>query len=347
MSDTAPVRTGEELDWQKLSTWLKANVDELQGEMQVSQFHGGHANLTYCVSFDDQELVVRRQPFGDIAPGAHDMKREFRALSGLNPVFDRAPKAFAFCEDTTVIGAPFLVMERRAGVVVRADIPAELKTHSNVEERISFALVDAMADFHAVDPIAAGLEKLGRPDGFVERQLSGWYKRWQLVTEQRDETFEQVYALLVKAMPETRRNTLVHNDLKLDNCMFAAGDPDRVTTILDWDMTTIGDPLIELGTLLSYWREQGDATNRAPTIELDMTKFPSRQAMVSRYASGGADVADIEWYEAFGLWKQAVVLKQLFHRYAVGESQDERMAAFPDFIPGQLQAAEEILTTGG
>lgn len=347
MSDTAPVRAGEALDWESLSAWLKANVDELKGEMQVSQFHGGHANLTYCVSFDDQELVVRRQPFGDIAPGAHDMKREFRALSGLNPVFDRAPKAFAFCEDTTVIGAPFLVMERRAGVVVRADIPAALKTHSNVEERISFALVDAMADFHAIDPVAAGLEKLGRPEGFVERQLIGWYKRWQLVTEQRDEAFEQVYALLVKAMPETRRNTLVHNDLKLDNCMFAAGNPDLVTTILDWDMTTIGDPLIELGTLLSYWREQGDATNRAPTIDLDMTKFPSRQAMVSRYASGGADVSDIEWYEAFGLWKQAVVLKQLFHRYAVGESQDERMAAFPDFIPGQLQAAVEILTTGG
>ena len=345
MTDTAPVRAGEELDWTKLSDWLKRNIAGLDGEMRVSQFHGGHANLTYCVSFGDQELVIRRQPFGEIAPGAHDMKREYRALSGLNPVFDRAPRAFALCEDDAVIGASFLVMERRAGVVVRAEIPAELKAHSNVEERISFALVDAMAEFHAIDPVAAGLDKLGRPEGFVERQLSGWYKRWQLITDSRDEVFEQVYQALTNTKPETRRNTLVHNDLKLDNCMFDPGNPDRVTTILDWDMTTIGDPLIELGTLLSYWREEGDAANRAPTIDLDMTKFPARNALVQRYASSGADVSDIDWYEAFGLWKQAVVLKQLFHRYATGESQDQRMAAFPDFIPGQLQAAMVILTT--
>ena len=342
-TDTAPVRAGEELDWKRLSSWLKSNIPGLDGEMQVSQFHGGHANLTYCVSMDGRELVIRRQPFGDIAPGAHDMKREYRALSGLNPVFDRAPRVFALCEDESVIGAPFLVMERRAGVVVRAEIPPELNVHANVEERISFALVDAMAEFHAIDPVAAGLERLGRPDGFVERQLAGWYKRWHLVTDAPNKIFEQVYELLTEHMPETRRNTLVHNDLKLDNCMFDPGDPDRVTTILDWDMTTIGDPLIELGTLLSYWRENDDATNRAPTIDLDMSKFPTRNALVQRYALRGADVTDIDWYEAFGLWKQAVVLQQLFQRYANGESQDLRMAGFPEFIPGQLQAALGIL----
>jgi len=123
--DTAPVRAGEALDWDSLSSWLQANVDGLAGDMQVSQFHGGHANLTYCVSFAGRDLVIRRQPFGEIAPGAHDMKREYRALSGLNPVFDRAPRVFAFCEDASVIGAPFIVMERRSGVVVRADIPSE------------------------------------------------------------------------------------------------------------------------------------------------------------------------------------------------------------------------------
>ena len=154
-SDTAPVRAGEELDWIGLSNWLKQNVAGVNGEMQVSQFHGGHANLTYCVSFGDQDLVVRRQPFGEIAPGAHDMRREYRALSGLNPVFDRAPRVFAFCEDETVIGAPFIVMERRAGVIVRAEIPPELTAHANVEARISLALVDAMAEFHAATGSAA------------------------------------------------------------------------------------------------------------------------------------------------------------------------------------------------
>jgi len=344
-SDTAAVRAGEELDWSKLSSWLKQNITGLSGEMRVSQFHGGHANLTYCLSFDNQELVVRRQPFGDIAPSAHDMKREFRALTGLNPVFDRAPRAFAYCEDETVIGAPFIAMERRAGAIVRAEIPAELKVHKGVEERISFALIDAMAQFHAVDPKDAGLEKLGRPEGFVERQLSGWYKRWQLVSESEDPVFEEVYRLLTDQRPETLRNTLVHNDLKLDNCMFDASDPDRVTTILDWDMTTIGDPLVELGTLLSYWRETDDKNNRSPTIDLNMTAFPKRSALVDRYAQSGADVSSINWYEAFGLWKQAAVLQQLYKRYADGESQDPRMAAFPDFIPGQLEAALEILKT--
>jgi len=341
--DTAAVRAGEELAWTKLFAWLKKNVAGLYGEMQVSQFLGGHANLTYCVRFDNQELVVRRQPFGDIAPGAHDMKREFRALTGLGPIFDRAPRVFAYCEDDSVVGAPFIVMERRAGAIVRAEIPAELKVHQSVEERISFALVDAMAQFHALDPKDAGLEKLGRPEGFVERQLSGWYKRWHLVNDSPDAAFEDVYELLTSQRPETCRDTLVHNDLKLDNCMFDADNPDRVTTILDWDMTTIGDPLIELGTLLSYWRESGDKDNRSPTVDLDMDAFPKRQALVDRYATSGADVSEVSWYEAFGLWKQAVVLQQLYKRYAARESQDPRMAAFPAFIPGQLEAALEIL----
>lgn len=343
-TDTAPVRDGEELAWDNLSTWLVQNVPGLDGEMKVSQFHGGHANLTYCVGFGDQALVIRRQPFGEIAPGAHDMKREYRALSNLHHVFDRAPRVFAFCEDESVIGAPFTVMERRAGVIVRAEIPAQLKTHTKVEERISLALVDAMAEFHAIDPIAAGLENLGRPEGFVERQLEGWYQRWQHVTDTPDEVFEEVYQSLLRSKPQTLRNTLVHNDLKLDNCMFDPTDPDRVATILDWDMTTIGDPLIELGTLLSYWRESGDRTDRSPTIDLDMSGFPQRSTLVERYACSGAEVGNINWYEAFGLWKQAVVLKQLFHRFAIGESQDQRVTTFPEFIPGQLQAAADILT---
>jgi len=162
--------------------------------------------------------------------------------------------------------------------------------------------------------------------------------------DEKNEAVEQVYQRLVDSRPESQRYTLVHNDLKLDNCMFDPTNPDRVATILDWDMTTIGDPLIELGTLLSYWREPGDATNRSPTVDLDMSGFPSRGSLVARYADSGVDVSNVGWYEAFGLWKQAVVLQQLFSRYASGESQDERMVAFPAYIPGQLAAALAILT---
>lgn len=342
-SDTAAIRESEHLDWQNLETWMKANVDGLTGQMQVSQFHGGHANLTYCVAFGDQELVIRRQPFGEIAPGAHDMLREYRALSALGPVFDRAPGVFAYSEDESVIGAPFIVMERRTGVVVRAEVPQEFKGLENVEQQLSFALVDAMADLHAIDAEAVGLSNLGKPEGFVTRQLNGWYNRWQRVTDKQDPLFEQTYLLLTKLQPQTQRHTLVHNDFKLDNCMFEIRNPDRVATILDWDMTTLGDPLIELGTLLSYWQQPDDLFDRSPTIDLNMAGFPSRQSIVARYAEHAADVSNMDWYEAFGLWKQAVVLQQLYRRFENGETQDERFKAFPKFIPGMLSEANRLL----
>ena len=342
-SDAAAVREGEHLDWQQLEAWLKANVEGLSGEMDVSQFHGGHANLTYCVAFGECELVVRRPPFGEIAPGAHDMKREYRALAALAPVFDRAPKAFGFCADDSVIGAPFIVMERRSGVVVRAELPQEFAGLKNIEERVSFALVDAMADLHAMDPKAAGLSDLGRPRGFVTRQLEGWYGRWQRVVEKADPVFERAYQLLKQHQPQTQRHTLVHNDLKLDNCMFEVGNPDRVATILDWDMTTLGDPLIELGTLLSYWQQPRDDFGRSPTTELDMAGFPPRESLVQRYAESGANVENIDWYEAFGLWKQAVVLQQLYRRFEVGETTDERFKNFPERIPGMLTGVVSMM----
>lgn len=156
-SDTAPVRDGEALNWERLEDWLTTNIDGLEGKMEVSQFHGGHANLTYCISFDHQELVVRRQPFGAIAAGAHDMNREYRVLSKLGPAFDRAPMALAYCDDDSVVGAPFIVMQRRRGIVVRSDIPREFQGMDKVEERVSFALIDAMTDLHALDPVAIGL----------------------------------------------------------------------------------------------------------------------------------------------------------------------------------------------
>lgn len=342
-SDTLPVRAGEELDWLRLENWLKANVEDLEGPMLVSQFHGGHANLTYCLAFGEVEVVVRRQPFGKIAPGAHDMKREYRALSGIHPEFDRAPRAYAYCEDETVIGAPFIVMERRQGIVVRKDIPAEFENLTDIEDRVSFALVDAMAEFHALIPEEIGLDKLGRPEGFVGRQLKGWYDRWQRVVNHKHADFESAHKALVESEPKTLRYTLVHNDLKLDNCMFESSNPDRVATILDWDMTTLGDPLIELGTLLSYWQQVDDDADRSPTIDLDMAKFPSRDKLVTRYENHGADVSDIDWYEAFGLWKQAVVLQQLYRRFENGETKDERFKNFPAYIPGMLSAVKALL----
>ncbi len=324
-TDTSSV--ADQQDWPALETWLRRQVPDLDGPMRVSQFTGGHANLTYCVSLGDTELVVRRPPFGEIAPGAHDMSREFRVLHGLGSTFDRVPRALAFCDDASVIGAPFLVVERRRGIVVRDSIPTGLAEAPDAARRISMALVDALAELHSIDAEQVGLGRLGRPDGFVERQLAGWHARWHRIGADADTgpPFDDVHRRLVSTRPRSHRVSILHNDYKLDNAMFAAGEPDRVSSIFDWDMATLGDPLVDLGTLLGYWKDPDDPTDRAPTIELDMADFPSRDDIVERYASAGHDVEHVDWYEAFALWKHAVVLKQLHHRFVAGDSTDDRL----------------------
>ncbi|MCZ4296437.1 phosphotransferase family protein [Henriciella marina] len=342
--DVAPVRADESMDWPALESWLKSNVPGLQGDMVVAQFHGGHANLTYCVRFGPRELVVRRPPLGKIAPGAHDMAREYRVLSGLAPYFDQAPKAYAYCEDATVIGAPFIVMERCTGVIIRHSLPPEFELSPSLPRDVSFALVDALVALQSVDVDLVGFGNRKRAASFVERQLEGWNERWRLASgDVPDPAFDSVYKQLADSRPETARICVVHNDLKLDNCLFDPNEPGRVKVMLDWDMTTIGDPLIEFGTLLGYWKEAGDSFDRAPTIGLDMAAFPTRQEMVERYRAKGGRTANLSWYEAFALWKHAVVLKQLHQRFARGESQDARYAAFPEYIPSLIEGARDLL----
>ena len=256
--EIAPVRPGEQLNWAALEAWLRPRLAEvlpgLDGPLEVLQFPNGSANLTYLLRVSGHELVLRRPPLGQIAPGAHDMKREFKVLSRLWRHFDRAPRAYVFCDDPSVLGADFFVMERRRGEVVRTAIPDSMRGHPDVGRRIAFALVDAMADLHALDPNACDLADLGKPDGFIERQVNGWAKRWALSKfDDSPAEMDELHQRLLRSMPVMSRVSIVHNDLKLDNCQFDPANPDRVASIFDWDMTTLGDPLIDLGTLLNYW----------------------------------------------------------------------------------------------
>lgn len=347
IDETAPVRAGDDLDWDRIEQHLRAYLPEATGELQVLQFPHGAANLTYLLRFGDRELVLRRPPFGVLAPGAHDMRREFRVLSRLWRVFDRAPRAFVFCDDPSVAGADFFVMERRDGVVIRGVIPSSMTGHADVGRRIGFAVVDAMADLHGVDPASCDLADLGRPDGFVARQVAGWKKRWDLVAdEDNTPVMTDVHRRLELSMPAPTRASLVHNDLKLDNCQFDPADPDRVTSIFDWDMTTVGDPLIDLGTLLNYWPDPDDPPGSARGAhpgERGMG-LPTRAEVVARYAARtGTDVSTIGWYEAFAQWKTAVVVQQLYNRYARGETQDARMAHQADRVPALATGALELL----
>ena len=349
--ELAPVRPGEDLDWPRLEAWLRPRLAEALpdagGPLTVLQFPNGSANLTYLLRLGTRELVLRRPPMGELAPGAHDMKREYKVLSRLWAHFDRAPRAYVFCDDHAVLGADFFVMERRRGEVVRTTIPEAMRHHADAGRRMGLALVDAMADLHALDAAACGLGDLGRPEGFVDRQLSGWATRWELSKfDDSPAEMQAIHARLAGDVPRPSRVSIVHNDLKLDNCQFDPANPDRVASIFDWDMTTLGDPLIDLGTLLNYWPDPADPPhaqrfNNAAVAGLGL---PPRAALIARYAERtGADLASVRWWEAFALWKTVVVVQQLHRRWVRGESTDPRMATVADRIPSLIAAATAVL----
>ena len=354
-AEVAPVRPGERLDRAALAAWLMprlpAVLPGVGGPLEILQFPHGSANLTYLLRVGAHELVLRRPPMGELAPGAHDMKREFKVLSRLWRFFDRAPRAYLLCDDHAVLGADFFVMERRRGEVVRGALPPAMRVHRDVGRRIGFALVDAMVELHTLDPAACGLADLGKPEGFVERQVSGWARRWELAKpEHAPPLVAELHRRLVRSMPVPVRVSIVHNDLKLDNCQFDPADPDRVTSIFDWDMTTLGDPLVDLGTLLNYWPDPGDpeSARRASQPGLARMGLPARAEIIARYAArSGADVSAARWWEAFALWKTVVVVQQLHRRWVRGESTDPRMATIADRIPSLLEAARGVLDEAG
>ena len=344
------VRAGEELDWARVEAYLRAELPDdldLGGEFSVLQFPNGSANLTYMIRFGPTELVLRRPPHGTLAPGAHDMRREHKVLSVLWQIFDKAPRAYLFCDDHDVAGADFFVMERRRGEVIRGVIPESMRAQADVGRRLGFALVDAIAEFHLLDPDDVGLGDLGRPDGFVARQVSGWKKRWDLVADDRyDAGMSEIHARLERSMPAPQRVSFVHNDLKLDNCMFATGRPDELISFFDWDMTTLGDPLVDLGTLLNYWPDPSDPDDgsRASHDGMQRMGLPSRAEVAERYGERtGLDVSAANWYDAFAQWKTCTVIQQLHHRWVVGESTDPRMEFVAARLPRLVENATALL----
>jgi aminoglycoside phosphotransferase (APT) family kinase protein len=357
----APVRPGEELDWASVGRWLRTAVPELRGPLRVLQFPHGRANLTYLLEVGGARVVLRRPPFGPLPPGGHDMRREYRVLSRLWRVYDRAPRAYAFTDDPSVAGADCFVMEYRRGEVIRDRLPASMRGHLDARSvepprgdelgrRLMFALVDAMAELHLVDPADCDLADLGKPEGFVARQVSGWARRWELAAPPgADPLMTEVGKRLAATLPRTQQHGIVHNDLKLDNCQFDPANPDRVTSVFDWDMATLGDPLVDLGTLLGYTPDVGDpdqaqdAVRYPPELEL-----PSRAEIVARYAERtGADVSGITWYLAFARWKTATVYQQLANRAQRGQTSDPRNAALSDTITALAESAAALLDDSG
>lgn len=342
MDKAKHVRAGEELNWENLESYLRNVLPDLSGKMEVAQFHGGHANLTYLVQFGQQEFIIRRPPFGKIAPGAHDMKREYRVLSKLYKVYDRAPRAYYLCEDEEIIGARFVVIERRKGVVVRYELPEVFRGIDNVETRLTDALIKALAELHKVDVEAADLTKLGRPEGFIQRQLDGWHQRWQLVEIEKNTDMQETFEILSQDVPDPQAVSIVHNDIKFDNCQFQADNPDLVTSIFDWDMTTLGDPLADLGMSLSYWPDERLKQFKNLPVALK-GDFPDKKYIIEKYRDySGFDLSRISWYESLSYWKGAVIAQQLYKRFVDGATKDQRMKGFGESAKALAMLARDI-----
>lgn len=329
MSDTAPIRAGEELDVDALRRYLSGVIDGAEVGIDVEQFPSGHSNLTYLLRIGAQQLVLRRAPLGPVAPRAHDMTREYNVLQRLAPRYDPAPRPVHLCEDTSVIGAVFYLMERREGTILRTAVPDAHVAAGDHGRRISRTLVDGLVDLHRIDIVDSGLVDMGRPEGFLERQVEGWARRWARARTDDLPQIERAITYLRDTVPEPLPPTVVHNDYKLDNVMLDPDDPDRLVAVLDWEMATVGDPLVDLGLSLVYWQQLSTPPDEQTELGAPGTAggWYTREEFGERYAHGsGRDLTAIGWYEVLSIFKLAVILQQIYHRYVRGQTSDDRFA---------------------
>lgn len=328
MNDTRPVRAAEQLDWQKIAAYLGLP------DMEVEQFPGGHSNLTYLLRSHGREFVLRRPPFGPVPPRAHDMAREYRVLAAVHPLFPLAPEPYVLCEDPSVAGAVFYTMERRRGVVIRAQEPEGID-----RRKVSESMVDTLADLHAVH----GLESLGKPAGFVARQIRGWSERWLGAKTSELPEMEQLARWLEERIPpDPARPALVHGDYKLDNVMLA-DDLSRLIGVFDWEMSAVGDPLVDLGILLCYWVHIAGETNDAVATVTARPGWFGRDEILERYAARtGATLDNIALYEVFAVFKLAVVIQQIYARYVRGQTDDPRFASMGERVTMLARKAAEM-----
>ena len=325
------VRSDERFDEARLAEYLRDRLPGGDRPLEVRQFGGGHANLTYLLRYGEPEdecleYVLRRPPLGPVAKGAHDMKREHRALSVLWQSFPLAPRAFLYCDSPDIVGADFFVMERRHGVVVRRVIPPEFGggRDPTVNRKLSEALIDTLVEFHDIDSEDAGLADLGKPEGFLRRQVEGWASRFERSKTSEIAIANELRDWLIDCLPASPAPTLLHNDWKLDNMALAADDPGRCVAVYDWDMCTRGDPLCDLGSLMTSWHDVEDTVLAMPTSSAG---FLRRAEGIARYGErSGRSLDEIAYYLVFGTFKNAVVLQQIYYRYAEGQTVDERFA---------------------
>jgi len=352
LDPTRPARPGEELDAEALRRVFDRFAPELTGPVSIEQFPKGHSNLTYLLTVAGTELVLRRPPRGakQIKAG-HDMRREYTVLSRLRPVWRKVPRTlFRVSEEDSPIGAEFYVMERVRGLILRgAKLPPGVALDASGMRAVSETLVDTLVELHAVDPRAAGLADFGKPEGYVQRQVAGWTERYARARTDDVPEMERLAGWLASHLPPDQPATIIHNDFKYDNVVLDPAEPTAVRAVLDWEMSTLGDPVADLGMTLAYWFEPGEAEMVGPAA-FGPTALPgnlTREEIVQRYAArSGRTVDDVVFHYVLGLFKVAVIAQQIYFRYRQGLTQDERFAGLGFAVALLAQVAVRAVDRG-
>jgi aminoglycoside phosphotransferase (APT) family kinase protein len=346
---TTAVRSGEELDLAKLEPFLRAHFPNEPGQLIVQQYPSGHSNLTYSLQLGSREMVLRRPPFGSKVKTAHDMSREYRVLSKLHAHYPPAPRVLLFCEDDSVLGTPFYLMEPIHGVILRRDVPRGLDFSPEVARHVCESFLDNLALLHSLDFNEIGLADLGKPQGYLERQVRGWIERYHGSKTHDIPEVETISIWIQQHMPSSSAAALIHNDYKYDNVVLDPNDLTKIIGVLDWEMCTIGDPLSDLGGALAYWVDAGDS-EELQKIRWGPTNYSgslTRAQLVERYARATRrDTSNMAFYLAFARFKVAVIVQQIYYRFHHGLTKDQRFAALLDVAKILLRASLRTAETG-
>ncbi len=347
LDKSAEVRSGEELDVVRLTEYLRAQGEAVDGSVEVRQFPRGYSNLTYLLKYGQQEYVLRRPPHGANIKSAHDMGREYRVLSTLKPVYSRVPRAVSYCDNPSVLGAPFYLMERVQGVILRDRLPRGVILSEAQLKATSEAAIDNLAALHALDVEATGLIDLGKPEGYVGRQVAGWIKRYDRAQTETIEAMDQAADWMMSNQPGDSPPAFIHNDYKYDNLVLDPDNLAEIVAVLDWEMATVGDPLMDLGTTLAYWTEADDEeVMRLFGITWQPGNL-SRAELAHRYAQQtNQRVEDFLFYYVFGCFKVAVIAQQIYARYQQGLTKDPRFAVLIQAVRACAKQARRAIQRG-
>lgn len=329
------------ISWAEFEAFIREHISDIpKGRMEVKKFTEGYSNLTYLIKIRDWEAVMRRPPFGQIPPKAHDMKREYDLLTKINKVYDLAPRPYVYGENESIMNRHFFVMEKKSGVLIDDSLPAKFNNSVKYGPIISKKFIESLVDLQSIDCKANNLMGLGRPDGYLERQVYGWIKRFSASKTDNVGSIKELESWLKDNIPETKETTIVHNDFKLNNLTFNEKDIGVVEGVLDWELATIGDPLTDLGSSVAYWIQSTDPDLGVNAVT-NQRGFPNRREFVQLYAEmSGRDVSDIKYYVTFGFYKIASILQQIYYRYSIGELKDYRFKDLYKAVNNLLEMAE-------